>query len=47
MTLPKPTPTPAPVTTAGVVGALGFLAVITGLPIWGVVKIVKKFKKIN
>jgi hypothetical protein len=41
----SPSPTPAPLTTGGVIGVLGFLAVLIGLPIWGIVKIIKKFRK--
>jgi hypothetical protein len=31
-------------TTGGTIGALAFLAVIIGLPIWIIIKIVKKFR---
>lgn len=43
--IPSPTPTPAPLTTGGAIGALVFLAIIIGLPIWVVAKIVKRFRK--
>lgn len=39
-----PTPTPAPVTTGGAIGALVVLAIIIGLPVWIIIKIIKKFK---
>jgi hypothetical protein len=43
--IPSPTSTPAPLTTGGTIGALAFLAVIIGLPIWIVFKIIGKFRK--
>ena len=39
------TPTPAPLMTGDMIGALAFLAIIIGLPIWIIVKMVKKFRK--
>lgn len=41
----NPTPTPVPLTIGEVIGVLAFLAVVTGLPIWIIIKIVKKFRK--
>jgi hypothetical protein len=40
-----PSPTPAPLSTGGAIGVLAFLAAIIGLPIWGIVKIIKKYRK--
>lgn len=40
-----PIPTSAPPTTGNVIGVLASLAIIIGLLIWIIVKIVKKFKK--
>jgi hypothetical protein len=40
-----PKATPAPLTTGGTIGVLAFLTFIVGLPIWVIIKIVKKFRK--
>lgn len=41
----NPTSSPKPLTTGGAIGVLGFLIAIIGLPIWIVIKIIKKFRK--
>jgi len=41
---PSPSPTPTP-GAGSMVAVLAFLAVIIGLPIWVIVKIVRKFRK--
>lgn len=41
----RPTPTPKPLTTGETIVALGTLAAIIGLPIWIIIRIIKRFRK--
>jgi len=43
--VPSPSPSSTPLTTSETLGVLAFLAIVIGLPIWGIIKLIKKLRK--